>query len=178
MKYSYTTAVLKATHQKLECKISKIFLSFLAFQIMVEQRMQFTPEERNFLVLTYAKYKGKANSIKNVLLEFKEKFPNSDKAPHKSTILRMWVKQNKAFTVHNLNSKNSPGESHSGRPRTAITPENIQAVQEMLYKDADKKADDPNVNSCRRNELGLSASSMCRIVKQELKYHCYRLAIF
>ena len=100
-------------------------------------------------------------------------FPNQ-KIPPRQTVHKMWKKQNSLFTVHNVNSKVSPGVSHSGRVRTAITPETIQAVQDMLDRDCDKENDDPDINTCRNNELGLSPATMSRIIKHHLKYHCYK----
>ena len=135
---------------------------------------QFTPEQRNLLCLAYERHKGKARGTMNVQEEFRLKYPES-KVPLQSTIYRIWQKQNRVFTVHNLNSKSSPGETFSGRPRSAITPENIQAVQDMLDRDCEKEYDDPSINSCRRNELGIDRSTMSRIIKQHLHYHCYKM---
>ena len=77
------------------------------------------------------------------------------------------------FTCHNLNSKQSAGNIFSG---SAWTPANIEAVKALLDADAKKEADDPNINTCRKNELGITPSSFCRIVK-ELKYHCYKMDV-
>ena len=134
---------------------------------------QYTPEERNFMMMAYQNHRGKASCIMKVQEKFRDKFPNS-RVPPQKTINQIWKKQNTAFTVHNLNSKTSPGDSHSGRKRSAITPESIQAVQDMLDRDCEKENDDPNIHSCRRNELGLSAATMSRIINHHLNYHCYK----
>ena len=46
----------------------------------------------------------------------------------------------------------------------------------MIEADAEKEADDPAINTCRKNELGLTPSTFCRIVK-ELKFHCYKMEV-
>ena len=71
---------------------------------------------------------------------------------------------------HNLNSKSSPCDTHFGR-----TPENIAAVKAVLDADADKPADDPGINTCRRNILGLNPSTWSRIATKDLSYHSYKM---
>ena len=136
-------------------------------------RFQYTPEERNMMLMAYTKYKGNRNVTRLVQEEFREQFP-LQKVPLQSTIYRIWRKQNFAYTVHNLNSEVSPGPSHSGRPRTVTIPENIQAVKDMLDRDCEKENDDPDINTCRQNELGLTKTTMSRIIKHHLHYHCYK----
>ena len=137
---------------------------------------QLTPEQRNHLALEYHKMRGQYNCINVVKYSFSQEFPGVQ-LPSKNTIKRIWRKQKTHFTVHNLNSKNSPGLSHSGRKRSARTPENIQAVKDILDTDAAKPADADSINSARKNELGLSASTWCRIAKHDLKYHSYKLVV-
>ena len=79
------------------------------------------------------------------------------------------------FTVQNCNSKSSPGDTHSGVKRTARTPENIEAVRVAVTADRTKELFDPTVVSGRRNGLGISQSTFARIVKEDLKLHCYKL---
>ena len=119
---------------------------------------QFTADKRSFIALEYHKVKGQYNCISKVKESFVMNFPNSI-IPAKNTIKRIWKKQNTCFTVHNLNSKTSPGVSYSGRPKSARTPENIEAVKNILDNDASKAADDDSVNTARKNELGLAKSS-------------------
>ena len=137
---------------------------------------QFTAEERSFIALEYHKVKGQYNCINKVKESFVMKFPNSI-IPVKNTIKRIWKKQNTWFTVHNLNSKTSPGVSYSGRLKSARTPENIEAVKNILDNDASKAVDDDSVNTARKNELGLDKSSWSRIAKLDLKYHSYKLVV-
>ena len=135
-------------------------------------RPQYTPEQRNFLAMAFERHKTtKYRKIQLV----QQKFPEA-RLPGKSTIHYIWKKQNKFFACHNLNSKQSAGDTFSGRSRSAWTPVNIEAVKALLDTDAKKEADDPNISTCRKNELGITPSSFCRIVK-ELKYHCYKMDV-
>ena len=148
------------------------------FQINLSKMpgQQLTPEQRSHLALEYHKMRGQYNCINVVKYSFSQEFPGVQ-LPSKNTIKRIWRKQKTHFIVHNLNSKNSPGLSHSGRKRSARTPENIQAVKDILDTDAAKPADADSINSARKNELGLSASTWCRIAKHDLKYHSYKLVV-
>ena len=97
--------------------------------------------------------------------------------PKQQTVLKMWKKQQTFFTVHNLNSASSPGDTHSGRKRTARSEENIAAVKAAIDGDIDKAADDPTINTCRKNVLGLNPSTWCRIANKDLQYHSYKLEV-
>ena len=83
-------------------------------------------------------------------------------------------------TVHNLNSANSPGESHSGRKRSARSEAMVQAVKDVVAQDRDKAPDDPTVRSSRRNGIldpngnQLDKSAFNRITK-ELHLHPYKM---
>ena len=79
-------------------------------------------------------------------------------------------------TVNNANSSSSPGDSHSGRPRTIRTDQNKQALKAVLDRDAQKRIGDAMVspvNTARLNTLAFSKSSFSRLV-QDLKYHPYK----
>ena len=54
--------------------------------------------------------------------------------------------------------------------RIAFTPETIQAVHDML--ECSKENDDPDINTCRHSELGLSPTTFSRIIKHHLHCHC------
>ena len=108
---------------------------------------QFTPEQRSFMALEYHKLRGQYNCINRIKESFNQKFQGVQ-LPTKNTIKGVWKKQMTSFSVHNLNSKASPGLSHSGRKRRARTPANIQAVKDILDNDASKAADDDSINSC------------------------------
>ena len=138
--------------------------------------VKYTAEQRNCLVMGYEKYKGTRTCMPNIIEEFQMKFPGVN-VPHRNTIRRVHEKQMTHYTTHNLNSKTSPGDSYSGRPRSARTPENIQEEKGILDRDSTKDMDDPltsPVNTARKNLMGLAKSSWSRIVK-ELKYHPYKM---
>ena len=79
------------------------------------------------------------------------------------------------FTVQNCNSKASPGDTNSGAKKTARTPGNIEAVRAALTADRAKDLFDPTVVSGRCNGLGITKSTFARIIKEDLKLHCYKL---
>ena len=137
---------------------------------------QLTPEQRNCLVMAYERNKGKFKFMTAVTTDYQQKFPGA-KVPHINTIKNVHNKQMKYFTTHNLNSKASPGDTHSGRPRTVRTPPNLQAEKDVLDRDSAKDLNDPvasPVSSARRNVLGFSKSSWSRIV-QDINYHPYKI---
>ena len=80
----------------------------------VIEKSQYTAEQRTFCALRYLDYKKiESWPMKRVQDEFCLKYPESRCATHQSVIY--WVKklQNHG-TLHNQNSKVSPGETHSG----------------------------------------------------------------
>ena len=60
----------------------------------VQQRtvQQFTPEERNCLVMAYQLHMGTHSCYRKVTDDFTAKFPTT-RVPNKTTIRRMWKKQ-------------------------------------------------------------------------------------
>ena len=127
---------------------------------------QFTPEQRNCLVMGYGKYKGTQGFFPILAQEFEEKFPGVQ-IPHRSNIIRMYNKQMSSYTTHNLNSKSSPGVTHSGRPKTSTSPDIVNSVKQVFDRDSLKEMDDPTtspVNTARKNVLGLDKSSWSRAV--------------
>ena len=141
---------------------------------MAQVRRQYTPVERNALCMAYQKYKGRYKCYQLVTSEFSERFPQA-RVPKVSTVIRIWSKQQEHCTVHNLNSKQSPGDTYSGRPKTARSQQNIAAVKAVLDGDSVKPADDPTISSCRRNVLGLNPMTWQRIATKDLQYHSYKL---
>ena len=153
-------------------------------------RPQYTVEQRNFIALEYHKRKdedgprglrgrrrgsmlgggpGGSESFKErIIQDFQIKFPGV-RIPSKNQLRNIWGKQYNIGTVHNLNSKSSPGDTHSGRPRTVRTQPNCDAVKNILDRDSAKNLGDANVSpvsSSRRNPLNISQSSFVRIVKE------------
>ena len=110
------------------------------------QPKQFSPEERNFIAMSYQLHRGTHFCYRKVVTAFSGKFPLA-KIPDKRTVHRIWDKQQKFYTVHNLNSSASPGDTHSGRSRTTRSAENIADVRAVVEEDAVKPADDPEINT-------------------------------
>lgn len=140
-------------------------------------RPQFTPEQRNLLVMEYNKVKGKRNIWPTILQIYITAFPDS-RPPSISSVRKMLQKQNTVFTLHNCNSKSSPGPSNSGRRFTHVTERNSRRVKRVLDLDARKKLknigrEHSPINSSRRNRLGLARSTFLRICNK-LKYHPYK----
>ena len=100
-------------------------------------RPQYTMHERNFLALEYHKRKGSNNFKNQLIADFMVKFPGA-RVPGKNCIRKIWSKQLEKGTVNNCNSKSSPGDSYSGRPRTARTPANTVLVKGVMDRDAVK----------------------------------------
>ena len=69
--------------------------------------------------------------------DFTTKFPGV-RAPGKNAIKEMWEKQIRLGTILNCNSKSSPGNTYSGRPRTSRTPANMVRVKAVMDRDAPK----------------------------------------
>ena len=141
----------------------------------MEQNRQFTVDQRNFLALEYHKRKGTRDFKQTIINEFTNKFPGA-KIPSKNTMKNIWEKQMKNGTVTNCCSKVSPGQTYSGRPKSARSVENIDRVRAVMDRDALKVIGDPNnspVNSARRNSLGIDKSAWSRIAKG-LSYHPYK----
>lgn len=141
-------------------------------------REQFTPEQRTFLLLEYSKLsERKKNFWPDLLQGYMERFPTS-RPPSKNTVRNIMKKQLSNWTMHNCNSKKSPGRTFSGRKRTAVTERNKRRARRLMDADSKKELknigrDHSPINSCRRNRLGISPASWHRIAK-EIEYHPYK----
>ena len=124
---------------------------------------EFTPEQRLFLSLE----REKGTKYSELCKLFKTKWCN--KQPPSRNCL--WNIINKLKTFHTLQNRRP---NVSGRPRTARTDENVDAVRELLADEKDRNPDDVG-SSCRRNDLDISKSSFSRITKFDLKLHPYKL---
>lgn len=120
---------------------------------------QFTPEERTFIVLSYDETKSSTETIQ----AFVGRFPNRN-PPTRKTVLRNFKKYQKYGTSHNRNKGNS------GRPRSARTQTNIDAVRRELQAN-------PEASARRNNIPQLTKSSFNRITKYDLKLHPFRMNI-
>ena len=111
------------------------------------RRPQYSAQQRNFLMIEYAKRKGQRNCIKNIKADFTAKYPGV-RCPTKMAIHKIYEKQMKHQTCHNLNSASSPGDSHSGRKRTVRTQQNIDRVRRAIEQDNQRDPDDPLIRYC------------------------------
>ena len=76
----------------------------------------------------------------------------------------------------NVNSKSSPGVTHSGRSKSSTSDQNKQRVKVVMDRDRVKRLGDNQVSprsSGRRNALALDKSAWWRLAK-ELRYHPYK----
>lgn len=141
-------------------------------------RAQFSPEQRTKLMLDYSNLSVlKKNFWPELNQRYMEAFPMS-RLPAKNTVRNLMKKQLSKFTMHNCNSKDSPGNTHSGRTRTVVTERNKRRVKRIMDRDSAKNLgrigrDQSPINSGRRNKLGISQTSWRRI-SAELKYHPYK----
>ena len=120
--------------------------------------MQFSTEQRTFIVSKYFE----TRSYVAVIEEFEQQFPDR-LPPAKATILRNVRKYLQEGSSLNLD------EGRSGRPRTSRTVENIEAVRERFFEE-------PSL-STRRNPLELSQSTVSRILRLDLKWHPYKIHV-
>ena len=121
--------------------------------------VQLTIQQRIFVVRTYFETK----SYVEVRRLFQNEFPGR-RPPTDMTIYRNVIKYSQHGTSLNRNS------ACSGRPRSGRSNENIDRVQEALEENPDGLA-------CRRNGLGLTASTFNRICRIDLKWHPYKMRV-
>ncbi|CAH2005827.1 unnamed protein product [Acanthoscelides obtectus] len=106
-------------------------------------------------------YKNGAK-IKNTFRALREHFGRNNR-PNETTIGRLVRKFEATDPMANL-----PG---SGRPRTVRTPEQIAVVKESVR-------DDPKQSTTRGSqELGISRTSLLRILHKDLNVHAYRIQL-
>ncbi|CAH2000879.1 unnamed protein product [Acanthoscelides obtectus] len=108
-------------------------------------------------------YKNGAK-IKNTFRALREHFGRNNR-PNETTIAigRLVRKFEATGSVANV-----PG---SGRPRSVRTPENIAVVKESVR-------DDPKQSTTRRSqELGISSTSLLRILHKDLNVHAYKIQL-
>ena len=96
---------------------SKKFPIYFNLSEMVP-RPQFSPSERSFIYKLYTVHStGRRNTrFLNIRRDFTVKFPQST-VPSKQAVRDIVKKFDTSSTVHNLNSKKSPGNTYSGRPK-------------------------------------------------------------
>ena len=138
-------------------------------------RAQFDQPQRSFLTLEFHKRRGTRDFLPGLLADFAAQFPGA-RVPSRQAISDMHKKFVTLGTINNVNSKSSPGASHSGRPKTSTSDQNKQRVKAVLDRDRVKEIGDNAVSpisSGRRNALALDKSAFWRLAK-ELRYHPYK----
>ena len=136
---------------------SHIWRSFSSFCCQFFVTVQYTGEQRVFIVTKYFETKSYAE----VQRLFRLEFPNRD-PPNGKNIWRNVQKYVHHGTSWNRNAKNS------GRKRRARANKNIDAVHDELIRN-------PDGVSCRINNLGLTSATFNRIVRIDLKWHPYKI---
>lgn len=129
----------------------------------------FLPIQRSFCVKTYLE----SGSIVLTQRRYRRVHGKNCKVPS-DTIIRKWVSKVEQFgTLFNLNAimQKSPSPTHSGRPKSIRSEQNIETVRESVvtspYESIEKR-------SCH---VGLSKSSVRRILISDLGLHPYRIPL-
>ena len=144
----------------------------LCFSGLIENRITFhlikemawSLQEKTFCVTLYLETK----SLKTVQARYRRRF-NFSNFPHKFQIT-LWVKKFKD-TRTLIKSTKKGQKSTSGRNLTARSPENVDAVRHSVGRS-------PKTSLPRCSQkLGLSCSSVHRIVKNDLQLYQYRIRI-
>ena len=97
-------------------------------------RAQFDQPQRSFLTLEFHKRRGTRDFLPGLLADFAAQFPGA-RVPSRQAISDMHKKFVTLGTINNVNSKSSPGASHSGRPKTSTSDQNKQRVKAVLDRD-------------------------------------------
>ena len=113
-----------------------------------------TKDERVWICLEYAK----TNNAYEVLRRWDERWENVPK-PTRRTVMKTYQKFLREGSCLDLN------KGRSGRRRTARTVQNIELVRQSLVENGKR--------SGRRNGLGLSRTTVQRIVHFDIKFHPY-----
>ena len=125
--------------------------------------MPWSMEQKIFCVKTYYETK----SFKIVQARFRRKF-SFNQFPNRSQIFKLVKK----FEAHGTcGDSRVAGLSPSGLPITISTPNNVSRVQESVGRS-------PSKSLCRRSqELGISVSSVRRMLVKDLKLYPYRIHV-
>ena len=117
--------------------------------------MQLTMEQHIFIVKSYYETK----SYNQVQTKSRDLFPEHLQ-PNKTTIQKNDKHYQRDGTSLNMNNMN---KGRSGRRITTRTQENIEALWQALERNQGRI-------SARKNRLGISPSSLCRIIKKDLHW--------
>ena len=138
-------------------------------------RPQFSQPQRSFLAMEFHRRRGTRDFMPGLLADFAAQFPGA-RVPSEMAIRNLHKKFFALGTINNVNSKSSPGVTHSGRPKSSTSDENKQRVKVVMDRDRVKRLGDNQVSprsSGRRNALALDKSAWWRLAK-ELRYHPYK----
>ena len=132
--------------------------------LMTSNGQQWHIKQRSWCVSRFIETK----SYKKIRAEFLHEF-ETDRAPCKS-IIQAWMKKFSEFgTVKNLNSKSGDRESHSGRKR--------KRDEALIDRVRDDVEDSPKRSSRKRCQaLGISRSTLLRVIRSDLKQFPYKLS--
>ena len=128
--------------------------------------MSWTTEQKIFIAEAYFRQ----NSIHPVQLQFKEPFGCCQFLVN--SMIYRWVNKFRTHgTVHNLNRKDTNRQSHSGRPKSSRTPQNVAAVRDSVVHSPSKSV------RRRSQELGINRESVRRILIADLHMYPHRIQI-
>jgi len=128
--------------------------------------MPWTTEQKIFIVEAYFRQR----SIHAAQLQFKERFGCREFPVH--SMIYRWVNKFRAHgTVHSPNRKDTHRQSHSGRPKSSRTPNNVAAVRDSVVHSPRKSV------RRRSQELGINRKSVRRILIADFHMYPYRLQI-
>ena len=123
----------------------------------VQQRPQFTLEERVFMVVNYCETWSQAETLRLFAIQF----PNT-RLPDRQSVDYDYNK----YVAFGVSINRNVG--HSGRTRSARSPANVALVRQAL-------TNDPTLSARRNNQPQVSASSFNRITRLDLALYPYRM---
>ena len=128
--------------------------------------MPWTTEQKTFIIEAYFRL----DSIRSAQTQFKKHFQCRVHPTHR--LIYCWVNKFRDHgTVNNLNSKDSNRISHSGRPMSITTPQNVNAVRDSVVRSPSKSL------RRRSQELEIPRELVRRILLKDLHLYPYRIQI-
>ena len=94
-------------------------------------RPQFSQPQRSFLAMVFHKRRGTRDFMPGLLADFAAQFPGA-RVPSERAIRDLRKKFFALGTINNMNSKSSPGVTHSGRPKSSTSDENKQRLKVVM----------------------------------------------
>ena len=138
---------------KLFCCISSSILYSFAqdsdSRTKMPPRPQFSQPQRSFLAMEFHRRRGTRDFMPGLLADFAAQFPGV-RVPSEMAIRNLHKKFFALGTINNVNSKSSPGVTHSGRPKSSTSDDNKQRVKVVM----------DNYMNYKMNHLHLSRKRM------------------